>query len=31
LFGAPIDDEVITSIVDEVHLPLVLRAAPQSG
>jgi AcrR family transcriptional regulator len=27
LFGAPVDDEIIIDIVDEVYLPLVLRPA----
>ncbi|WP_078893520.1 TetR/AcrR family transcriptional regulator [Streptomyces sp. CT34] len=29
LFGAPIEDEVITEIVDDIYLPLVLRPAPR--
>ncbi|MEV5279525.1 MULTISPECIES: TetR/AcrR family transcriptional regulator [unclassified Streptomyces] len=28
LFGAPVDDEVITEIVDDVYLPLVLNPTP---
>jgi AcrR family transcriptional regulator len=28
LFGAPIDDEIIVDIVDDVYLPLVLSPAP---
>ena len=28
LFGAPVDDAIITDIVDDVYLPLVLRPAP---
>ncbi|GAA0377193.1 TetR/AcrR family transcriptional regulator [Streptomyces blastmyceticus] len=29
LFGAPVDDGIITDIVDSVYLPLVLRPAPR--
>jgi hypothetical protein len=29
LFGAPIDDEIILDIVDDVYLPLVLSPAPK--
>jgi AcrR family transcriptional regulator len=29
LFGAPVDDEVVIDIVDEVYLPLVLRTPPE--
>ncbi|MFJ8314020.1 MULTISPECIES: TetR/AcrR family transcriptional regulator [unclassified Streptomyces] len=28
LFGAPVDDEAITEIVDDVYLPLILTPAP---
>lgn len=28
LFGAPVDDKIITDIVDDVYLPLVLSPAP---
>ncbi|MFI6684025.1 TetR/AcrR family transcriptional regulator [Streptomyces sp. NPDC050485] len=28
LFGAPVDDEAITEIVDDVYLPLILAPAP---
>ncbi|MFG2205619.1 TetR/AcrR family transcriptional regulator [Streptomyces sp. NPDC048638] len=29
LFGAPVDDTIITDIVDDVYLPLVLSPAPK--
>ncbi|WP_189307992.1 TetR/AcrR family transcriptional regulator [Streptomyces albospinus] len=29
LFGAPVEDEVITEIVDDVYLPLILHPAPR--
>ncbi|WP_201305185.1 TetR/AcrR family transcriptional regulator [Streptomyces sp. GS7] len=29
LFGAPVDDEVVTDIVDDVYLPLILHPAPR--
>jgi AcrR family transcriptional regulator len=29
IFGAPVDEAIITDIVDDVYLPLVLRPAPR--
>ncbi|MGW2859563.1 TetR/AcrR family transcriptional regulator [Streptomyces sp. NPDC001205] len=31
MFGAPVDDEVLTEIVDDVYLPLILSPAPVTG
>ncbi|MEV5598099.1 TetR/AcrR family transcriptional regulator [Streptomyces sp. NPDC052496] len=31
LFGAPVEDETVIEIIDDVYLPLVLAPAPRSG